>query len=366
MNFNIELYDRDGKLYVKYYQFGKLKRKSLKLTFTKINLSYAKKNIVPTILEKLIKGEEVDRKKVTISHYIDIVLENSLELKPSTQRLYKIGAKYTLDYFKNFDVRDIKVSDIESYIKTLKNTLTAKSIKLYLVPLNLALKQAMKDDIIFKNPFEFATKPKVIKKEVKVFNIFEIETILNNSVGKLQTFIYIAFFSGMRRCEIIGLKWEDIDFDRGLISINRCIKEGFIGSPKSGKNRVIPLMNILREHLITKRFGKYGFIFTKGKTKEPFKDGQTYLTLFRKLLVKLNYEHRGLHDIRHTFTSLMIQAGENITLIQKFLGHESLTMINEIYAHHIEDKNDTVNYQKLLNFDTKINLKPENNLFKVV
>lgn len=332
----VKLYSRpnkDGKkvLYVDYTEkSGKRLRKSLNLLETKANIAYVHRHIIPEIERKLKYGLEFREYKMT--EFTNMVLEHAKETqKINTFISYDNAIKRFYQIMGDVNVSEVRVKFIEKYIVTLKELgLSSATINLYLVPIKLALNEAMRLDVIEKNAVTLSRKPTVKNKEKKVFNLMQMHHLLSKAEGELKTFLYFAFFTGARPGEIKALRWSDITED--TIGINRTVVQNFRENlPKGGKTREIALLKPLKEYLDT-----------IGKSKDNIFsfNYRYYAAHFSELVVQCGYERRTLHVTRHTFTSLLIKAREEPTLIQYFLGHASLKMINDVYAHYIEDEKD--------------------------
>ncbi|HOI84301.1 MAG TPA: tyrosine-type recombinase/integrase, partial [Campylobacterales bacterium] len=136
-----------------------------------------------------------------------------------------------------------------------------------------------------------------------------------------------------------ALDWSDIDFKDKTVSISKNKTQFGIGLPKNKKTRVIPLINKLAEYLAPIKKDK-GLIFDT-----------YYLAInrqMRALCERLGFFFEGLHNTRHTFASLMLQAKENPLLVVRFLGHADMTMLNKVYAHYLEDTDDCNRFSTLL------------------
>lgn len=324
--------NKDGKktLYVDYIDGGKRVRKSLNLLETKANIAYVYRHIIPEIERKTKYGLKFEEYKMT--EFTNMVLVHAKETqKINTFVAYDNAIKRFYQIVGDVNVSEVRAKFIEKYIATLKKLgLSSATINLYLVPIKLALNEAIRLDVIDKNAVSISRKPTIKNKEKKVLNLMQMHNLLNKAEGELKTFLYFAFFTGARPGEIKALRWSDITED--TISIDRTsVKNHRENLPKGGKTRKISLLKPLKEFLQS----------VKKDRDTIFSHNYGYYALhFTDLVVQCGYERRTLHVTRHTFTSLLIKARENPTLIQYFLGHSSLNMINSIYAHYIEDEHD--------------------------
>lgn len=333
----VKLYSRpnkDGKkvLYVDYTEeSGRRVRKSLNLQESKANIAYVKRNIIPEIERKIKYG--VEFREYKMSEFTDIVLKKAKENKKiNTFVTYEKAVNKFYSIMGDVNIEKIFVKNIENYVNSLKKEgLSSATINLYLVPIKMAFKEAMRLEIIDKNPVPLADKPIVKNKEKKVFNLLQMHKILEKAEGELKTFLYFAFFTGARPGEIVALRWSDIS--NNMIFINRTsIQNGKMENlPKGGKKRSFDLLKPLGDYLST---------LDKKRDKIFSYKYEAYARSFSRFLVKEGFERNTLHSTRHTFTSLLMKSREDPTLIQYFLGHSSLNMINKVYAHYIHDEND--------------------------
>lgn len=326
-------------LFIEYMEGEKRVRSSLHLEDTKSNVAYAYRHIIPEIERKIKAHLKVRVYK--ISEFIDIAMEYTKETKKyNTIINYQYGIDKFYKIMGDVNVESTRTVDIDKYIKALiKEGLSSATIALYLAPVRLAFKEAIRSDVIDKNPVQYARRPIVKNKEKKPFTLTQMHTILRKAEGNIKTFLYIAFFTGARTGEILALRWKDVKDSK--INICRTLARGQFNSPKNGKSRTIATLNPLQDYLDT---------IQKGKSEERIV-GFSYELMdrkFKKILKSLGYEKTSLHVTRHTFTSLLLQAKESPTLVQYFLGHESLNMINRVYAHYIEDEQDTTRLENVL------------------
>lgn len=339
----VKLYSRlskDGeKIYAEFYDcHGKRVRKSLNLMATKANMAYAQKHIVPEIERKIMFG--VEFREYKLSEFTSMVLRfTQEERKINTYESYKFAIQKFFKIMGDIDVSKTKIQDIERYINVLKQDgLSGSAIALYLAPIRSAFNEAIRLEVIHRNPVSFAKKPRIKHKEREVFNIIQMRTLLDKAEGRLKLYLHIAFFTGARPNEIMALRWSDLR--NGKVSITKTrVPKNRENEPKNGKPRTLEMLKPLKEFIDTQvKNGDVLFSCTYGNMIQHF----------HALLSSCGYNKRGLHTIRHTFTSLLIQARESPTLIQYFLGHTDTTMINRVYAHYIEDEKDVSRIEKVL------------------
>jgi integrase len=153
-----------------------------------------------------------------------------------------------------------------------------------------------------------------------------------------------AMYSGLRRGELLALRFEDVDPSAGLIRVERAYdpKAGIYVEPKSrAGRRAVPLPSILREYLAAQRLwaGRpHGLVFG-GDAETPF-DYHPTMRRAQRAWRDAGLEPIGLHEARHTFASLMIAAGANVKALASYMGHSSVTITLDRYGHMLPGNED--------------------------
>ncbi|WP_310442318.1 site-specific integrase [Sulfurimonas sp.] len=150
-------------------------------------------------------------------------------------------------------------------------------------------------------------------------------TILECAKEQYKNFYALGFFSGLRSGEMIGLKWEDVDFFRKEISIKRAIKMGVVSTPKTLNSvRDIDMIDSLLPYLenqykITGKYKSYVFL---NEHQENFYDIKRIRdTHWKRVLQECGFKYRPIYHTRHTFATIMLENGEDILWISNMLGH---------------------------------------------
>lgn len=253
---------------------------------------------------------------------------------------------------------------------TEKRKLSQRTVAYLHTIIGGALMQAYRNGLIVKNVNEFTTLPKKQKSEIVPLSLEEVKKVLE--VAKqfdIYPLIVVEIFTGMRKGEILGLKWEDVDFENKVLHVrnNLCRVQNqnpndgrktklVLMSPKTRKSiRTIPLsseaIRALKHQKIRQNESKlkYGELYKDknmvfAKENGDFEDPRELLRKFHKLLEEAGVHKCRFHDLRHTFASLLINNGESIKVIQELLGHSSITTTMDIYSHVSEEKKEkTVN-----------------------
>lgn len=343
----MRLFSRDETLWITFYHQSRRYKRSLNLKDTKRNRKLAEEIYLPEIQHKLNTGEffKSETKIPTVNEFI----YKSFEIHRETRKLsthtdyYNGYHNHIQSIFKNKKLDKVKPSDIELWQNSLlKKGLSPRRIKTLRTVLTTMYSDTIKDGIVKYSPLSVVKVPRAQRVEIHPFSLGEIKTILANSEGQVQNFIALAFFTGMRSGEMVGLKWSDIDFERLEISISRTIKMGEISRPKTeNSTRVIDIIDFLLPYLKNqyKLTGcKNSYMFLNDKDEHIYDIKRIRDTHWKKILKRIGYDYRPIYHTRHTFATLMLENNEDILWVSNMLGHTDSTMTLSKYARYIKRK----------------------------
>lgn len=206
--------------------------------------------------------------------------------------------------------------------------LSKKSINNVLTVLRRMLVVARKRGLIESVPdFEWL---KSELPDIDFLDFNEAERLVAAADGEWRTIILTALRTGMRHGELIGLRWEDVDFVTGRITVRQNIVNKKIGTPKSGRAREIPLGIEVRNALKAHRHLRGPLVFCD-RGGEMFGTVATRLPLWRACK-KAGLRQIGWHALRHSFASHLVMRGASLKAVQELLGHSSILMTMR-YAH---------------------------------
>lgn len=348
----MNLVNRNGTLWIDFYHQSERIRRSLELNDTKANRKYAQMKIIPELLYKLNSGEffekETTKAKIPIfSEYAEHSFAlNKHRRKPVTHHDYYNSYKlHMLPYFGKKRLNEIKPSDISIWQNMLieKFGIGVPRVKHLKTILSVIFEDAYKDEIITRNPTRLASSlPKCQLGKIEAFSMDEIHTILAHSNGQFRNFFAVGFFTGMRTGEIIGLRWEDVDFENKEINIQRTIGRGVVSTPKTlGSIRTIdildPLLPFLQEqYALTGDQNSYVFLTINNDHYFDSKNIRDHE--WKRTLKKAEVKYRTIYQMRHTFATMMIENGEDILWVSNMLGHTTAKMTLERYARYVKRK----------------------------
>lgn len=236
---------------------------------------------------------------------------------------------------------EIKPLDIAEFYQRITGYSLSVHKKIHLI-LNAAFETAIDNDLCYKNPVKKVKPPKKKAPERKAFSDGDIAAIYHFSLSdSFGLPIVLLLLSGMRRGELLALRWTDIDMDEEIIHIRRAIKaDGSEGEPKSEKSkRDIPIIPELKS--ILGAFKKdIGYVLSNdGGSRFTISQFRTqYDHFFERLNDYLNSEGKGpvekltTHSTRHTFGTKLYREGTNAKDIQLLMGHEEIETTGK-YIH---------------------------------
>lgn len=318
-----------------------------------------KSNLVPT--------------DVLFCDYVPLWLDNHKQkLDPVTFESYNnIVCSHIIPYFKDKNLRldKIKVEDIQEYINTksisgkLRGTggLSPKTIRNHLIVIQQAFDYAIKNNLISSNPCKFVILPKRQHNEVDFYTVTELQALFKALENEpLFPLIYFTVVFGLRRSEVLGLKWDSVNLETNTITIKHTVvrqvnvyekddtktKSSFRSYPLTEDIKSILLDLKVKENSNRVLFGNeyidndYIFKWDNGKMYDP-----DYVSKkFKKLLKQNNLRVIKFHALRHSCASLLVANGFNIKDIQEWLGHSDIQTTANIYAHlDVTRKNNIAN-----------------------
>ncbi|GAB61278.1 MAG: site-specific integrase [Candidatus Jettenia sp.] len=185
------------------------------------------------------------------------------------------------------------------------------------------LNTAIQAGIIDKNPCQNVKRLKVSQVKDRVLSSNEIATILSMPQGKDKLMILIGLFTGARLNEVLSLKWNDIDFSKGIIHITQS---------KTGKVITIPLSGYLIDELTQyMAMSNDGRVFEDADITRTIISG--YSAYFSNLFKGMGIHNFTFHNLRHTFSSILqSELGVGAVVVQGMTGHASLSMLQK-YSH---------------------------------
>jgi integrase len=317
-------------------------------------------------------GLKIDADKMTFEQYAKQWIESreaAGNLAPSTIKREKEIMRHLLNYLYNVALRDIDSVTVRNlYIALGKDGVGQRSIVMVASQLNRILRQAVNDDIILRNPCERVEAPRRQKSKRGIaldkMGVVRLVEALKDSeskqyplahFGKQQmtsnmahvAAVRLALACGLRRGEILGLSWKDIDFNSSTLKVAVSFSQvsGELKAPKTDNgNRVISLDAQLIQGLSRWKLRQAEYMLSLGiKQSEDTPvitnevgtrmDGNNLARWWRGFQERHGFEGLRFHDLRHTHATMLVSSGLNIKAVSSRLGHSSVGITLDLYAH---------------------------------
>lgn len=332
-------------------------------------------------------GMVVEGKALKFSEFTEIWKRDygSKELAPSTYKRYiRMLETRILPYFGHFYVNKIKPTDIMLFYdqlsrdtqlarkkgnngaKTIK-PLSSKTILEHHRLLRAMLHRAVYWQMIVSNPAERVQPPKTMKPKRKYYDDDQSKILLSNLMQlgenqiKYKVAIILTIFTGFRLGELMGLEWDDINFNDGIVSVNRSSqyladKGVFTKTPKtesSIRDVAIPefVISLLEEYKLWYEEQKslYGDLWTNSNRLFVQADGKpmhpsTISKWFVKYVGQIGLPVINFHGLRHTNATLLIAQNIDVAVVAARLGHAQITTTYNFYVHPIISHNKKAGY----------------------
>lgn len=258
---------------------------------------------------------------------------------------------------KKILLRDLQAHDIQMFYQEQLQRVKASSVIHYHANIHKALKYAVKNDMIPSNPADKVERPKQDKFYGNFYDRDELNKLFEAVAGtKLELPVLLGAFYGLRRSEIVGLKWSAIDFEQNTITIShtvtscnldgKCVIVAKDTTKTKSSRRTLPLVPYFHEKLLAvkaqqgrnqklcgrsynREFLEYICVDDIGDRFKP-----NYITSqFPRLLERNGFRKIRFHDLRHSCASLLLASGVPMKHIQEWLGHSDFSTTANIYAH---------------------------------
>jgi integrase len=282
----------------------------------------------------------------TFATYSEIYIANTT-IKPSTLADYKSMLKKHINpFFGNKQIDKITRLDIKNFLRQkLKDGLTISTVEHFRACISNVFDVALDADEIEQNPASrlgrISTRGQIAHKSniVPTFLTREelaklLATFLEHAPQHYPLVLLLAR-TGLRVGEAIALQWDDVDFNKAVINVLRSKSRTIIDTPKSGKSRKVEMSQQLSSVLQDKKSTTKSRWIFPGTKSETLDATAWRRRTFEKMLLLAGLKKIRVHDLRHTYASLMLAQGQPLIYIQRQLGHHSIQITADTYSHLI-------------------------------
>jgi integrase len=310
--------------------------------------------------------------KATVESYLKHWLKN-VSVGTGTQRMYESYARrFVYPVLGKIRLCDLKPSHLEEAKRAWSRRrrrggdekapiVSTKSVRHAWTVLAVALNRAKKQQIISFNPCEYVDAPRVERREMQALSAEAAGAYIRafSSDPEMGAAIVLALGSGLRRGELLALRWADVDLETSTLRVNRsleCVATVDPDDPKNrtpelrfkepktaGSRRSIPLprfaVDRLRQHRREQRarFEQLGLwqandTLVFDRAGEPW-NPNTFGTEFARRARSFKLPEVRLHDLRHSYATLMLESGIDLKTVSQALGHSTIRITADTYAH---------------------------------
>lgn len=317
------------------------------------------KDKLKKIIANITLGTYFEPSKIKVQEWLKYWLfeYKKKKLKPKTFESYnQIIECYINPVLGSLTIDKLNPILIQQEINNIKKS--ARTVKYTHTILKMSLKHAVSTELILKNPADNISLPSENKKEIKILDKTDLKKFMDHIRShKLGPAFHLAITTGMRRGEILALRWKDIELESGLIKVRRNMDRVKVfnenenvyklveGTPKTKRsNRVLPILpdtkTLLKSHYTRQKIEKVrlgekyiddGYVFCN-KNGTPLSP-RNFAKHFYKVLKDADIPHTNFHSLRHTFASYGLENGMELKVISELLGHSSIAITADIYTH---------------------------------
>ena len=299
-------------------------------------------------------------KTYTVGSWLEVWMENyaKIKLRPST---YKTSQGFLKNHIKpqigSIPLADLTSLDLQRFYKHLLDGGRVDRIEAKKKPKGLAPKTvrnihqmigsaynlAIEQKLVTRNPADGCALPKVERKEMQTLPVEQLTSFLREAKDSgVFALYYIDLTTGLRRGELLGLKWSDIDLEKGDLRVQRQIGRidgKIIEMPLKTKNayRTLPLsadaISVLMQQRRKTGNSEWVFPSPTGGPMSP----DSVLHMLQRVLKRAGLPRIRVHDLRHTFATMALQNGVDVKTVSSMLGHYSAGFTLDTYAHVTTD-----------------------------
>jgi integrase len=329
-------------------------------------LSYTSKNQqgardwIRKIQAQIEQGLTYDDERTTLGIFMEgwLATKKNQLRAASTEQYYRMYRSYIEPKLGSIRLKDLSPGRIQNLYDDLSKTgRGGQTIRVAHVVLHMCLEQAKQLGLVARNPAELCKVPKSLKVEMTIWDEDQVNRFLVSIHGHKNENLYsLALATGMRRGELLGLKWQDVDWIHHKILIHRQVSNpeggGFVfQEPKTnlgvrsvqlGMGMIERLRSQLGNIDLMRRISRdkwqeYDLIFPSILGKPQY--GNNVSIEFQELVSQSGLPRIRFHDCRHTAASIMLSHGIPPVIVAGMLGH-SITTLLSTYAHFIPDMQD--------------------------
>lgn len=298
-------------------------------------------------------GLNINASNMLLSSLLDTWLHSKeYSIKKVTYNTYKSHIeKHIIPYIGNVEISKLTISHCQKFIKYLyeDKELAMRSVRDIFKTLKAALDKAVEWDMLTKNVAALVDLPKEQKKEIQVWTaeqLREFDSLIKNH--REYVAFLLAYTTGMRKGEILGLRWKDVDLEARTISVVQTLESDgktlAAGAKTVAGNRLISIDDRTvaelkkRKIVMSKEKLSAGAVYQDNDLVIGTSFGtpispRNLLRTFERFIKKSELPVLTIHDLRHTHASLLLKQGVHPKIVSERLGHSSIKITLDLYSH---------------------------------
>ncbi len=285
--------------------------------------------------------EEIAKPRVRQSTYSSYEMMLRLYIKP------KLGMKR---------LSDVQAHDIQKVYGEMRRTgLSSRTVRYAHNVLSSAFKQAIKWQMLIRNPCDVCELPRLEKTEMKYFSPDEVSKFLSKAKADKYCLVFLlALETGMRPEEYLAIQWKDIDLESGVVSVRRALVWNRKGGgfrfeePKTSKSRrsiplsgsIVTALKVHRRNYLAEKmklgsdYANLDLVFST-EIGTPISSVNLRNRHFKPIVTKAELSEIRLYDLRHTSATMLLASGVSPKVVSERLGHSSVVLTLDTYSHVI-------------------------------
>jgi integrase len=283
--------------------------------------------------------------RLTVAAYLDDWLATSVRqrCRPRTAESYADTVRrYIVPAIGHVALAKLEPEQVQGMLARLsaRGDLSPTTVRYAYSVLRIALGRAVKHGRVVRNVCTLIDPPAKARHELRPLSGAQARQLLTGIRGdRLEALYVTALGTGLRQGELLGLRWQDVDLERGELTVRHTLERGTrtLAAPKTERaRRTLRLAQQVVAALVEHRSRQAivplsGLVFATDKGT-PL-DTRNVTRYLQRHLARLGLPHQRFHDLRHAFATLMIEAGEDLGAVSRILGHADFATTADIYAH---------------------------------
>ena len=288
------------------------------------------------VIDRIAHGQKVAPSRVLFADFADEWLEEQVALAPKSIESYRTQINMHLipRLGPRTKLEDVDTNKVAALIASMKKEgYKAWTIRATLTPLSGIMRTAVRRGMVASNPvtqLERSERPKGDATKINILDSDEIRLMLDNCPHPVyKVLLATAVFTGLRISELMSLRWDDVDWEQGILNVR--------GTKTRAAKREVVIMPALQQMLATFSLEWPGDpVFHNGQGKALSQSSVRRLGLVKSLKRAGITKRIRLHDLRHTYASILLSQGHDFAFVKEQMGHSNIGTTLNLYGHLID------------------------------